>query len=171
MPSQGGYESAWGSCKLAQGSRTRTRRRNSSSIPLDRSSGMFTSKHLSYLHTLVLVSTLRWCERKPWPVTSLSELPSEPTFDDDHDSAYGDDIECTASLSASFLQYRTLHGRTFHSDMGKAESWYPTYCLTLSSKPECLTFDIQGPKRRETTGIDGYTVSSDKDQTTLSRWS
>ncbi|KAI1333891.1 S-adenosyl-L-methionine-dependent methyltransferase [Xylariaceae sp. FL0016] len=46
--------------------------------------------------------------------------------DDDADSAYGDDNNSsTASLSASILEYRTLHGRTFHSERGNAQSWNP----------------------------------------------
>ncbi|KAI0506693.1 S-adenosyl-L-methionine-dependent methyltransferase [Xylaria bambusicola] len=45
---------------------------------------------------------------------------------DDVDSAYGDDnASSTASLSASILEYRTVHGRTYHSERGNAQSWNP----------------------------------------------
>ncbi|KAI2626805.1 S-adenosyl-L-methionine-dependent methyltransferase [Xylaria nigripes] len=51
--------------------------------------------------------------------------PDEDEFDDD-DSAYGDDnASSTASLSASILEYRTMHGRTYHSERGNAQSWGP----------------------------------------------
>lgn len=42
----------------------------------------------------------------------------------DSDSAYADSIaSSTASLSASILEYRTLHGRTYHSERGEGQSW------------------------------------------------
>lgn len=43
--------------------------------------------------------------------------------DDDADSAIEDNASSTASLSSSILQYRTIHGRTYHSDQGNAEYW------------------------------------------------
>jgi hypothetical protein len=44
--------------------------------------------------------------------------------DDDVDSAYGEDAaESTASLSSSVLAYRTVHGRTYHSERGNAHYW------------------------------------------------
>ncbi|KAI1432557.1 S-adenosyl-L-methionine-dependent methyltransferase [Xylaria sp. CBS 124048] len=52
----------------------------------------------------------------------------------DSDSAYGDDnASSTASLSASILEYRTLHGRTFHSERGNAQSWTPNDALNDES--------------------------------------
>ncbi|KAF4974220.1 hypothetical protein FZEAL_8858 [Fusarium zealandicum] len=42
---------------------------------------------------------------------------------DDADSALGDNASSSASLSSSILQYRTIHGRTYHSDQGNAEYW------------------------------------------------
>lgn len=37
--------------------------------------------------------------------------------DDDQDSAVGDDAaSSTASIASSILQYRTINGRTYHSD-------------------------------------------------------
>ncbi|KAK4447409.1 S-adenosyl-L-methionine-dependent methyltransferase [Podospora aff. communis PSN243] len=43
---------------------------------------------------------------------------------DEADSAYGDDAaSSTASLATSILNYRKIHGRTFHGDVGNAEYW------------------------------------------------
>lgn len=44
--------------------------------------------------------------------------------DGDGDSALGYDLpESTASLTSSILRYRTVHGRTFHSERGNAQYW------------------------------------------------
>ncbi|KAH7018473.1 S-adenosyl-L-methionine-dependent methyltransferase [Microdochium trichocladiopsis] len=44
----------------------------------------------------------------------------------ENDSAYAESIvSSTASLSASILEYRTLHGRTYHSELGEGQSWNP----------------------------------------------
>ncbi|RYP62883.1 hypothetical protein DL771_009532 [Monosporascus sp. 5C6A] len=46
--------------------------------------------------------------------------------DGDVDSAFElDNASSTASLTASILEYRTVHGRTFHSERGNAQSWNP----------------------------------------------
>ncbi|CAJ2499660.1 Uu.00g025130.m01.CDS01 [Anthostomella pinea] len=62
------------------------------------------------------------------PASHWAQAPA-PQVDDgqsDVDSAYGDDnASSTASLSASILEYRTVHGRTFHSERGNAQSWNP----------------------------------------------
>ncbi|KAI0144462.1 S-adenosyl-L-methionine-dependent methyltransferase [Xylariaceae sp. FL1272] len=59
------------------------------------------------------------------PPSHWAQAPVEEEADDD-DSAYGDDnASSTASLSASILEYRTVHGRTFHSERGNAQSWNP----------------------------------------------
>ena len=43
-------------------------------------------------------------------------------FDDD--SALGSDVaSSTASVTSSILRYRTIHGRTFHSERGNAQYW------------------------------------------------
>ncbi|OTA94954.1 hypothetical protein M434DRAFT_394172 [Hypoxylon sp. CO27-5] len=53
-----------------------------------------------------------------------------PEETDDDDSAYGDDnASSTASLTASILEYRTVHGRTYHSERGNAQSWNPNDAL------------------------------------------
>ncbi|KXX74046.1 Demethylmenaquinone methyltransferase [Madurella mycetomatis] len=55
-----------------------------------------------------------------------SSVPPQDNYDDDNaDSLYGDDgASSTASLTASILNYRTVHGRTYHSSQGDAEYWY-----------------------------------------------
>ncbi|KAI1492951.1 S-adenosyl-L-methionine-dependent methyltransferase [Biscogniauxia mediterranea] len=59
------------------------------------------------------------------PASHWAQAP-HPDEADDVDSAYGDDAaSSTASLSASILEYRTVHGRTFHSERGNAQSWNP----------------------------------------------
>ncbi|KAL2258673.1 hypothetical protein VTK26DRAFT_7948 [Humicola hyalothermophila] len=71
---------------------------------------------------------------------------------DDGDSGYSDLQSSTASLSSSILQYRTIHGRTYHGDVGKAESWEPNdaqhvfsmdvhhhMCLLMEDGKLCLT--------------------------------
>ncbi|KAG8353235.1 hypothetical protein FVEN_g8836 [Fusarium venenatum] len=46
--------------------------------------------------------------------------------DDDADSAVGDDVaSSTESISSSILHYRTINGRTYHSERGNAEYWTP----------------------------------------------
>ncbi|KAK4184084.1 Demethylmenaquinone methyltransferase [Podospora australis] len=52
----------------------------------------------------------------------------EAEFDDDDedaDSAFGGGTDSTASLSESILNFRNLHGRTYHSDIGAAAAWTP----------------------------------------------
>ncbi|KAI2627902.1 S-adenosyl-L-methionine-dependent methyltransferase [Hypomontagnella submonticulosa] len=59
------------------------------------------------------------------PASHWAQLP-EPDVHDDDDSAYGEDnASSTASLTASILEYRTVHGRTYHSERGNAQSWGP----------------------------------------------
>lgn len=44
--------------------------------------------------------------------------------DNDADSAVGVDSESsTASITSSILHYRTIHGRSFHSEQGDAQYW------------------------------------------------
>ncbi|KAI3326454.1 S-adenosyl-L-methionine-dependent methyltransferase [Xylariaceae sp. AK1471] len=62
---------------------------------------------------------------------------------DDGDSALGNEAaSTTASLSASILEYRTFHGRTYHSLQGTAEHWTPNDDVHLQSMDcvhHCLT--------------------------------
>lgn len=57
--------------------------------------------------------------------------PIEPRSDED--SSFDFDIQSsTASLSASILDYRTIHGRTYHSEKaGNAEYWCVPACTCL----------------------------------------
>jgi hypothetical protein len=62
--------------------------------------------------------------------TSASAVGGPPppdvaqTIVDDGDSALGDDAtSSTASLSSSILKYRSIHGRTYHSEIGNAQYW------------------------------------------------
>ncbi|KAI8712342.1 hypothetical protein NCS52_01332000 [Fusarium sp. LHS14.1] len=57
------------------------------------------------------------------PQAQNEPLPGTQDPDDDADSAIEDNASSTASLSSSILQYRTIHGRTYHSDRGNAEYW------------------------------------------------
>ncbi|KAH7121481.1 S-adenosyl-L-methionine-dependent methyltransferase [Dactylonectria macrodidyma] len=41
----------------------------------------------------------------------------------ENDSALGDNISSTASLSSLILHYRTINGRRFHSEQGNAQYW------------------------------------------------
>ncbi|KAI0095760.1 S-adenosyl-L-methionine-dependent methyltransferase [Nemania sp. FL0031] len=91
----------------------------------------------------------------PASVTAAPVIPTthwtEPDDDeeeeefvqDDGDSALGDDAaSTTASLSASILEYRTIHGRTYHSLQGTAEHWTPNDDAHLESMDcvhHCLT--------------------------------
>ncbi|KEZ44971.1 hypothetical protein SAPIO_CDS2352 [Scedosporium apiospermum] len=71
----------------------------------------------------------------PPPASTLPEiapiLPPEhwaatvgDTRDEDADSSAGDDLaSSTASIASSILKYRTLHGRTYHSEIGSAQYW------------------------------------------------
>ncbi|RYP09317.1 hypothetical protein DL764_001364 [Monosporascus ibericus] len=58
----------------------------------------------------------------------------EQPQDGDVDSAYEfDNASSTASLTASILEYRTVHGRTFHSERGNAQSWNPNDARHMES--------------------------------------
>lgn len=65
----------------------------------------------------------------------------------DGDSALGDDAaSTTASLSASILEYRTIHGRTYHSLQGTADHWTPNDDAHLESMDcvhHCLTLLLE----------------------------
>ncbi|RBQ80818.1 hypothetical protein FVER14953_09898 [Fusarium verticillioides] len=57
-----------------------------------------------------------------WANLNEGDEPGE----DDADSAVGDDAaSSTESISSSILHYRTIHGRTYHSERGNAEYWTP----------------------------------------------
>lgn len=52
--------------------------------------------------------------------------PLQAVNTEDRDSGQDDDelAESTTSISDSVLQYRTIHGRTYHSERGNAQYWY-----------------------------------------------
>jgi hypothetical protein len=49
---------------------------------------------------------------------AAEDLPAE-----DDDSALGTNQESTASITSSILEYRTILGRTFHSERGDGHYW------------------------------------------------
>jgi hypothetical protein len=52
-----------------------------------------------------------------WAETALPDIP-------DNDSSIGDDnASSTVSISSSILHYRTINGRTYHSERGNASYW------------------------------------------------
>ncbi|KAK1777731.1 S-adenosyl-L-methionine-dependent methyltransferase [Copromyces sp. CBS 386.78] len=55
-----------------------------------------------------------------WQQQSTEEDPN-----DDSASSIGSFISSTASLSESIFKYRNIHGRTYHGEIGNAESWQP----------------------------------------------
>ncbi|KAI5461959.1 S-adenosyl-L-methionine-dependent methyltransferase [Mariannaea sp. PMI_226] len=60
------------------------------------------------------------------PPQHWTEQPLNDDDDDDgdNDSALGDDAaSSTASISSSILEYRTINGRTYHSDRGSNQYW------------------------------------------------
>jgi len=57
-------------------------------------------------------------------MSCIKQAQAPPPDDGDVDSAYEDDASSTASITSSILQYRTIHGRTYHSETGNAHYWY-----------------------------------------------
>jgi hypothetical protein len=54
-----------------------------------------------------------------------AESENDSTVGHDADSAVGEDnADSTASITSSILRYRTIRGRTFHSERGDAFYWY-----------------------------------------------
>ncbi|KAG5802858.1 hypothetical protein H9Q74_012761 [Fusarium xylarioides] len=66
------------------------------------------------------------------PSSGASEVDEQ---DDDADSSLGVDTESsTASMTSSILNYRTIKGRTYHSERGNAEYCHHFLVLTLDGK-------------------------------------
>ncbi|KIL90145.1 hypothetical protein FAVG1_06884 [Fusarium avenaceum] len=69
------------------------------------------------------------CQDPTEEVPSTGILPAQhwveqPHDDTDSDSSLGNDSESsTASISSSILHYRTIHGRSYHSEQGNAQYW------------------------------------------------
>ncbi|KAF5639469.1 methyltransferase [Fusarium tjaetaba] len=58
------------------------------------------------------------------PVTHWEQLnEQEEAENNDADSVISNPAESTASMTSSILSYRTIQGRTFHSERGNAQYW------------------------------------------------
>ena len=58
------------------------------------------------------------------PADHWAQFNQDDDDNTDADSALGNDVESsTVSISSSILRYRTLHGRTYHSERGDAQYW------------------------------------------------
>lgn len=59
------------------------------------------------------------------PGEQIIEADDNLQYEEDGDSALGQDANnSTASITSSILHYRTIHGRTYHSERGNASYWY-----------------------------------------------
>ncbi|RMJ14417.1 hypothetical protein CDV36_005918 [Fusarium kuroshium] len=56
------------------------------------------------------------------PAEHWAQLEEDPDTSD-QDSTYSDNQSSTASLASSILEYRTILGRSFHSERGNAQYW------------------------------------------------
>ncbi|KAI8674712.1 hypothetical protein NCS57_00369900 [Fusarium keratoplasticum] len=58
------------------------------------------------------------------PGEQIIEADDNLQYEEDGDSALGQDANSsTASITSSILHYRTIHGRTYHSERGNASYW------------------------------------------------
>ncbi|KPM46153.1 hypothetical protein AK830_g250 [Neonectria ditissima] len=55
------------------------------------------------------------------PPQHWAQVAEDLAAENDADSTLGDESESTASITSSILDYRTLHGRTYHKDIGSAQ--------------------------------------------------
>lgn len=63
--------------------------------------------------------------RSPSPGEQIIEADDNLPNEEDGDSSLGQDTSSsTASIASSILHYRTIHGRTYHSERGNASYWY-----------------------------------------------
>ncbi|KAK6949670.1 hypothetical protein Daesc_009753 [Daldinia eschscholtzii] len=85
------------------------------------------------------------------PASHWAQLPPVNVRDDD-DSAFEDAASSTASLTASILEYRTVNGRTYHSERGNAQSWGPNDAIHDESM-DIFDFADQYPNA-EVIGVD-----------------
>lgn len=70
----------------------------------------------------------------------MAAQPITPADDTDTDSSYDSDLaSSTNSLTTSILAYRTIQGRTFHSDRTPAEYWFVVFAGMRSLWVEVLT--------------------------------
>lgn len=59
------------------------------------------------------------------PASHWQQHPTEEDPNDDSASSLGSWTSSTASLNSSIFEYRQIHGRTYHGEIGNAESWEP----------------------------------------------
>ncbi|KAK3502285.1 S-adenosyl-L-methionine-dependent methyltransferase [Neurospora crassa] len=96
--------------------------------------------------------------------TAMGILPASHWQQQFTDDETDDDVvprARTASLTESIFQYRHIHGRTYHSDLGNAESWEPNderhieameiahhaYMLTMGHRLYCAPLDKNKVRR------------------------
>lgn len=65
--------------------------------------------------------------------------------EEEEEDPYSTDDGSTASLSESILNYRTLHGRSYHSNRGDAEYWYVFSEISLRRRLVYNAVCVQGP--------------------------
>ncbi|KAG9498006.1 hypothetical protein J7337_010882 [Fusarium musae] len=71
------------------------------------------------------------------PVTHWEQLnEQEDAENNDADSVISNPAESTASMASSILSYRTIQGRTFHSERGNAQYWY--FCVKMNPRIQAL---------------------------------
>jgi hypothetical protein len=70
----------------------------------------------------------------------VDETVAHDVDDSDADSSLGTLSESTASITSSILRYRTIHGRTYHSERGNAQYW----CVSMAGSCPCFRVDPVG---------------------------
>ncbi|KAJ4423997.1 hypothetical protein N0V82_001244 [Gnomoniopsis sp. IMI 355080] len=58
------------------------------------------------------------------PPSHWTQLAEDQRLENDNDSAFGDTASSTDSITSSILEYREIHGRTYHSDAFGASASY-----------------------------------------------
>ncbi|KAH7198328.1 S-adenosyl-L-methionine-dependent methyltransferase [Fusarium flagelliforme] len=80
-----------------------------------------------------------------WATLTGGNAPEE---EDDADSAVGDDTaSSTESMSSSILHYRTINGRTYHSERGNANYWTPNdehHSESMDMAHHLLSLSLEG---------------------------
>ncbi|KAJ4138508.1 hypothetical protein NW768_002343 [Fusarium equiseti] len=57
--------------------------------------------------------------------SEMQQPKANGSNDEDDGTAMMSDSDSTmASIASSILQYRTIHGRTYHSEQGNAQYWF-----------------------------------------------
>ncbi|KAI1436394.1 S-adenosyl-L-methionine-dependent methyltransferase [Xylaria sp. CBS 124048] len=99
-------------------------------------------------HAVLPATSVIMATTPHWTEPQQDDQDEEQYTTEETDSALGNDVaSSTASLSASLLEYRTLHGRTYHSLQGSAEHWTPndnTHLESMDCAHHCLTLLLKG---------------------------